>query len=165
MNNTSGLKSNYARAILKEALSSWLENLRVAQRALHNGAAPEALADPAKLALVLPANVRPEVRRFVQLLVREDDLDQLPAIIHELESLYAEGGKALTAVVTSAVEMTPEERDTLETKLRQRFGQDLLFEYEVDASLLGGVRVQVGDLVIDGSVAGRLGAMRKHIVR
>ncbi|HBY97643.1 MAG: ATP synthase F1 subunit delta [Ardenticatenaceae bacterium] len=162
--STPGIRSNYARAIVKDALGPWLENLRTAQRSLRDGVTGDALADPTKLALALPATLRPEVRRFLQLLAREDDLDRLPEIIRELESLYAEGGETLTATITTAIEMTPPEREALEARLRQRFGQGLLFDYEVAPSLLGGVRVRIGDLVIDGSVAGRLEAMRERIV-
>lgn len=112
----------------------------------------------------MPLTLRPEVRRLVQLLAREGDLDRLPDIVQELDALISEGGETNVAQVTSAVELTPEERQALETKLRQRFGQDLLFDYEVDPSLLGGVRVRVGDMVIDGTVAARLGALRERIV-
>lgn len=157
-----GVSSNYARAILKEALSPWLESLRTAQRSLRDGASGE--ADPAKLALALPATLRPEARRFIQLLAREDDLDRLPDIIRELESVYTEGRETPVAQVTAAVEMTSTEREALETTLRQRFGQDLLFEYAVDPAVIGGVRVRIGDLVIDGTVAGRLDAMRERMV-
>jgi len=161
--STSRVSSTYARAVLREALGPWVEDLRAAARSLRASTGDSA-RDPARIAQTLPLTLRPEVRRLVQLLAREGDLDRLPDIVQELDALISEGGETNVAQVTSAVELTPEERQALETKLRQRFGQDLLFDYEVDPSLLGGVRVRVGDMVIDGTVAARLGALRERIV-
>ncbi|MGD2040487.1 MAG: F0F1 ATP synthase subunit delta [Anaerolineae bacterium] len=44
-----------------------------------------------------------------------------------------------------------------------RFGTDLEFQYEVDKSLIGGIHLRVGDRVIDGSVAGKLAALRDEL--
>ena len=51
----------------------------------------------------------------------------------------------------------------MRAKLADRFGSDLEFEFEVDASLIGGVYLRVGDQVIDGSVAGKLAALRDRL--
>lgn len=65
--------------------------------------------------------------------------------------------------VKSAVPLTDDERATLESKLQARFGEALGFEYVVDPAVLGGVLVRVGDQIIDGSVAGKLAALREHL--
>ena len=51
----------------------------------------------------------------------------------------------------------------MRAKLAERFGADLEFQFEVDASLIGGVYLRVGDQVIDGSVAGKLAALRDRL--
>jgi ATP synthase F1 delta subunit len=68
-----------------------------------------------------------------------------------------------TAKVTSAIALTDSEKNTLESKLRAQFGNDLSFDYTVDATILGGVVVRVGDKVIDGSVAGKLAALQEKL--
>jgi F-type H+-transporting ATPase subunit delta len=65
--------------------------------------------------------------------------------------------------VTSAVPLTEAERAALRAKLVDRFGTELEFQFEVDPELIGGVRLRVGDQVIDGSVAGRLAALRDRL--
>jgi F-type H+-transporting ATPase subunit delta len=61
------------------------------------------------------------------------------------------------------VPLTEAEKEAMRAKLTQRFGSDLEIQFEVDASLLGGVYLRVGDQVIDGSVAGKLAALRDHL--
>lgn len=164
----------YAQAILKTALEDWLAGLQQVQRALHRqpdllpklddpGTSPS--AKEALLGQVLPRNARPEVRNFVRLLVRENDLKLLDDILVELEGVLEEVGAAVrTAEVTTAVPLSPEDRAALEAQLVKRFGNNLVFEYTVDPSVIGGVRVRVGDRVIDGTVAGRLNAMRERLM-
>jgi ATP synthase F1 delta subunit len=65
--------------------------------------------------------------------------------------------------VSSAIPLTEEEETALREKLKARFSEDLNFRFEVDSSLLGGVVVWVGDKVIDGSVKGRLEALKQTL--
>jgi ATP synthase F1 delta subunit len=65
--------------------------------------------------------------------------------------------------VTTTVELTKEERQKLETKLRSQYGADLAFEYRIDPSILGGVVVRIGDIVIDGSVSGKLAVLKQKM--
>ena len=53
---------------------------------------------------------------------------------------------------------------TLRQALEKRFGQPVVIEMKVDRSLLGGVRVRVGNTVLDGSVRGHLQAMRERML-
>ena len=67
--------------------------------------------------------------------------------------------------VRTAIAPTPEESGRLARILRARFGAALALEYEVDPDVLGGVWVQIGDTVVDGSLAGKLGTLREQLVR
>jgi ATP synthase F1 delta subunit len=69
----------------------------------------------------------------------------------------------LTARVSSAVPLTKEEQAALREKLEARFSQDLNLRFEVEPSLLGGVVVRVGDKVMDGSVKGKLEALKQTL--
>lgn len=81
-----------------------------------------------------------------------------------LDEIEQAGRKTrLDASVKSAVALTPSEKDTLESRLRARFGEDLPITYEQDPGILGGLIVRVGDRYIDGSVAARLGQLRKAL--
>ncbi|MEW6275937.1 MAG: F0F1 ATP synthase subunit delta [Bacillota bacterium] len=65
--------------------------------------------------------------------------------------------------VTSAVELTEEEREKLNEVLEKITCKKVRAEYSVDPSLIGGVVVRIGDRVIDGSVKTRLAGMREHL--
>jgi F-type H+-transporting ATPase subunit delta len=157
--------SPYTRALLKEALSPWLDDIRAANRAMREEAAKSGgdLKD-SNLVKKLPNNTRPVIKKLFQLMAREGHLNQVNDLVAELERMFTEEGQVHVAQVMSAVELVAEDRQKLETSLRARFGQDLLFEYQVDPNLLGGLRVRVGDQVIDGTVASRLNAMRERIL-
>jgi len=65
--------------------------------------------------------------------------------------------------VTSAVELTSEEKKRLDATMAKCTGKKVKLSYKVDQSLLGGLLVRVGDKVIDGSVRTRLATLREHL--
>lgn len=67
------------------------------------------------------------------------------------------------ATVTSAVPLTDDERKAIEARLTARYGNDLPITYEVDPGILGGLVVRVGDRMVDGSVAAKLGRLRQSL--
>jgi F-type H+-transporting ATPase subunit delta len=163
---------DYAVAIYDLALEPWLRHLGNIQQALKTDAALRAdlystgLSTRQKLerlAQVLPADVSGETRKFLGTLLEAGQLDQLNAIMLELDRLVRRRPERTRAQVTSAVPLTEAEKEAMRAKLAERFGTDLEFQFEVDSSLLGGVHLRVGDQVIDGTVAGRLAALRDHL--
>nr|WP_290668158.1 ATP synthase F1 subunit delta [Ardenticatena sp.] len=164
----------YAQAILQTALEDWLTGIQKVRRLLEEN--PELLTEledagkpPAerekRLAGVLPKDLKPEVANFVRLLVRNNDLNLLDAIVATLDEILEQtGAHVRTAEITTAVELSPEEKAKLEEKLTAQYGEGLIFEYKVDPAVLGGVRVRIGDHLIDATVAGRLNALRERLV-
>jgi F-type H+-transporting ATPase subunit delta len=74
------------------------------------------------------------------------------------------GKRPREVVVRTAVPLTPEERTGFEQALARRFAGHLVV-FEVDPGILGGVWLRVGDQIIDGSLRGKLEALRKQIGR
>jgi len=66
-------------------------------------------------------------------------------------------------LVTSAVELTEEEKKNMYAAMAKSTGKKVKLTYNVDQALLGGVVVRVGDKVIDGSVRTRLQTLREHL--
>jgi ATP synthase F1 delta subunit len=66
--------------------------------------------------------------------------------------------------IWSAIPLTEEEKKALRARWTGRFGDDLYFHFRVDSSLLGGVKVRVGAQIMDGSVAGKLEALREQLL-
>ena len=69
----------------------------------------------------------------------------------------------LTATVTSAVELTPAQRERLVATLTRMYGRPVTLGAVVDPQVVGGIRVQVGDEVIDGTIARRIDEVRRNL--
>ena len=85
-------------------------------------------------------------------------------VIGNLTNLATRGPEAQVAHVTSAVPLTPEEEQAFRQRIHERFGTGVDLAFRVDPSILGGVIVQVGDKIIDGSLASRLNALHERLL-
>jgi F-type H+-transporting ATPase subunit delta len=71
---------------------------------------------------------------------------------------------ASVATVTSARPLTSDQRASVSKSLSASYGRDVLVNAEVDESIIGGIRIQVGDDVMDGTVSSRLNQLRRELV-
>lgn len=78
------------------------------------------------------------------------------ALLTAFSHLVEYAVKSRTATIQSAVPLTEEERSRIQTKLAAKYGDGLYYHWEVAPDLLGGIRIQVGDDVKDGSVRSRI---------
>lgn len=102
---------------------------------------------------------------FVRVLAANRRLELLPdiAALFEIQRQEAEG--TIKAELVSAYPATDEQQARITESLRRRLGKDIELRCATDASLLGGAIIRAGDLVIDGSVRGkleRLGSALSH---
>ena len=67
------------------------------------------------------------------------------------------------ATVTSAFTLEPEQLKTLSEALKRKLGREVNLTAQVDKALMGGIVIRAGDLVIDGSVRGRLADLAAHM--
>jgi F-type H+-transporting ATPase subunit delta len=67
----------------------------------------------------------------------------------------------VTATVTSAVPLSPEQHDRLTTALSQQYGRQVHTNVVIDEHVVGGIRVEIGDEVIDGTVSQKLSDARR----
>lgn len=87
-------------------------------------------------------------------------LETLPAIHDLYQELLAEQQKTVDVNVTSAFALSDAEAEKLLASLKTRLGREVKMKTEVDKSLIGGVIVHAGDLVIDASVKGKLAKLK-----
>ena len=92
---------------------------------------------------------------FLDTLQSNGDMELLPRVV----AILRRKTTAQRATVTSAVELDAETRQRVEGSVRGRYGPEVQVRYEIDPELIGGLKIQVGDEVIDGSVAARLGEL------
>jgi len=93
---------------------------------------------------------------FLRLLAENGRMDWLPEIATEFESLRAEAENVVDVQLTSAVELDADQRESFAAALKKRLGRDVRLHCDTDEKLLGGAVIRAGDLVIDGSLSGRL---------
>lgn len=162
----------YAQAVYQAMLEQWQAALNHVQAALSKDQKLFALVmDESKdfderakaLAAVLPAGTPAEVANLLKLLLQEGDLGLLTEIVPALGRVGGGQKVPTRAEVTSAVELSAKEQADLRTSLARQFGEDLTFTFHVNAALMGGLRVRVGDRLIDTSIASRLAALRESL--
>jgi F-type H+-transporting ATPase subunit delta len=104
-------------------------------------------------------------RNLIRLLAERRRLVVLPEIFGLYEQLKNDAEGAIKAQLITAFPATDAQKQTIAAALKQRFGRDVQLEYITDPTLMGGAVVRAGDLVIDGSVRGklaRLGSALNH---
>jgi F-type H+-transporting ATPase subunit delta len=95
-------------------------------------------------------------RNFIRLLAENRRLGVLPEIARLYEALRNEAEGSIQARLITALPVTEEQKAVLSKALKQRLGRDIQLDSSVDPRLLGGAIIRAGDLVIDGSVQGKL---------
>ena len=98
-----------------------------------------------------------EGANFVRLLAENRRLSVLPEIARQFEIMKTAREGVLEAHITTAFELSAVQLDGLKAKLENKFGRKVNIAQSSDASLIGGVVIQVGDEVLDASVRGKLG--------
>ena len=106
-----------------------------------------------------------EAQNLVRMLIENGRLALLPEIRTIFEELKNEREGVVEAVITSAHALDPRQLSALVAELERRFGRKVSPQVRVDADLIGGARMQVGDEVVDGSVRGKLAAMAVALTR
>jgi F-type H+-transporting ATPase subunit delta len=162
------LSRKYATAVFGLALEHWLNTLNTVQDKLAES--PDSVArlqdedrsfseKQKELDQLIPKDSDQRVRNFLYTLLKNGDLGLLNQVLVDLEHMMEGGPQVQVAQVTTAIALTDNEKEKFRQKLRSQYGDNLEFVFRVDQSILGGAIVQVGDKVIDGSVATRLEAM------
>lgn len=95
-------------------------------------------------------------QNFIKVMAENGRLKALPDVCHEFFALKKEHEKEIDVEVTSAVELSKEQLADISSKLEQRLERKVQLNCSIDETLLSGVIIRAGDLVIDNSARGRL---------
>ncbi|MEU9831089.1 F0F1 ATP synthase subunit delta [Streptosporangium sp. NPDC048047] len=112
---------------------------------------------------LIGAKVSPSTLRLVGQVVAHPRGRSLDGGLEEFGSLVAAQRQRLVAVVRSAVVLSEEQKQRLARWLRTTYGHDVQLNVEVDPRVLGGFSVQIGDDLIDTTVAGRIEEVRRRL--
>jgi F-type H+-transporting ATPase subunit delta len=158
----------YAKAAFMSArdakgLPAWSEALRAGSGLAADGRIAELISNPkmstdqvVSMFAGLGGAIDAQWQNFVRLLAQNKRLDVLPQITAQYAMLRAQYENELDVQVTSAVALSESQRTQLAGALKTRFKRDVRMTAAVDPTLLGGAVIRAGDLVIDGSINGRL---------
>lgn len=108
---------------------------------------------------LLKSSVGPEIKNFIGMLVENDRLTLLPEIGEQFHDLKNAEQGAADAEIASAFELNDAQVRDLVATLEKKFSRKLNPSVKVDNALIGGVRVTVGDQVLDTSVRAKLQKM------
>lgn len=155
----------------KAGLPAWADLVSELSQVASNPDVREAMADPrlgekqrADLFTgLIKADLPQAGRNFIELLVENDRLLLLPEIASQFVALRNRHEGTAQAEITSAFELSDAQVKDLVAALEQKFGLKLKPSVTVDPSLIGGVRVAVGDQVLDTSVQAQLVRMRDQL--
>lgn len=120
-------------------------------------------AAKAVLAAADQLGVDPTTKNFLGVLAENRRLGELPAIMRAFRQLAARHRGEVTAEVTSAHPLGPDQVTELKQQLRQRVGREVNVDLAVDPDLLGGLVVRIGSQMIDSSIRTRLNALAQQM--
>jgi F-type H+-transporting ATPase subunit delta len=121
------------------------------------------LTDADAATLLAPDGADDAFGRFLALLADNRRLALLPEIAGLYDELRLDAERVVKARVTSATALPAAEIETIKVALKKRFGREVEVETAVDESLIGGAVIDAGDVVIDGSLKGKLGRLQSAL--
>ena len=156
-------KAAFDFAVEANAIESWLEMLVFAAEVskdetikgfLSGGASAE--QSQALFLNICDVQLDSNGQNFIKILAENGRLLVLPQIVAEFNALKADLEKTIHVDVTSAVELTADKLTTLSAALEKRLARKVKLNCFVDASIVSGLVIKAGDMVIDGSIKGKL---------
>jgi F-type H+-transporting ATPase subunit delta len=168
----------YARALFQiardsDTLEQWSQRLAIGAAALRDEQVRKLLDDPRRttasqvevLLDLCGEPGAPDLGNFFRTLADNGRLGVLPEIAAAYESLRDEAEGRIEVEVRSAEPISDAIRASLKSALEQRLRRAVELENVIDPSLIGGAIIRAGDLVIDGSVHGRLQGLATALKR
>ena len=156
-------KAAFDFAVEAKAMDSWLAQLAFAAEVAQDETIIGYISGGASVeqAQTLFLNVCGEQvdsqgQNLLKVMAKNERLLVLPQVLEQFIELKAEFEQEVTVDVTSAVEVTAEQKTTLSAALEKRLARKVKLNCFVDVSIVSGLVIKAGDMVIDGSVKGKL---------
>jgi F-type H+-transporting ATPase subunit delta len=109
------------------------------------------------------AGAEPEFVNFLNLVIDKQRMPEIFRIRRQFEELWKHENRRIDVTVTSAVELDPAVVSKIGEEIERQTGQEVDLASRVDAEILGGVVLQVGNMVLDASIRNRLEKLRKSV--
>ena len=109
------------------------------------------------------SGAEPELMNFLKLLVDKHRMTEIFRIRREFDELWKRENRRIDVTVTSAVELDSSVVDKIGQEVERQTGEEVDLKSEVDDRILGGIVLQVGNMVLDASIRNRLEKLRKSV--
>jgi F-type H+-transporting ATPase subunit delta len=109
------------------------------------------------------SGAEPELINFLELLVDKHRMTEVFRIRRELDELWKRENRRIDVTVTSAVELDPAVVAKIGQEVERQTGEEVDLSSRVDDQILGGIVLQVGNMVLDASIRNRLEKLRKSV--
>jgi F-type H+-transporting ATPase subunit delta len=154
----------FDRAVETEQLDAWSQGLALVAEISDNPEMARQIANPnvprdrlSRIILEIAGDgLSTEMKNLVRLLAANNRLAAMSEIARLFDALRIERQRVRQVHVRSAYAVNAAQQKVLAEALKRRFGGAVELTVEKDPSLLGGVEIRAGDLVIDGSIRGKL---------
>ncbi len=165
----------YARAVFELAteegrVEEWVERLATLADLLSDPQVAAVLTNPTipvgrrmELISAAPHELDRETTNLARLLIESDRVREVRGVAQEFEALADQAAGRVRATVTTAVELAADERELVARQLSERLGKDVRVEVVVDRRILGGLKLQYGDRLIDASLSTKLQQLRRRL--
>ena len=172
---TSSAARRYAKAVFDLAqgegrVDEWRLRLSVLREVLSDETVADFLTNPtipvgARMELISEQSnaLDAESINLAKLLIESNRVREINGILDDYERLADEAAGNVRATVTTAIELTPRDRERVADELSRRLGKTVKLQVEVDPRILGGLKLQYGDHLVDASVATRLEQLRRRL--
>lgn len=165
----------YAKAVFELAQADgdferWAKRLAEIRRLFDDPKVAAVLSNPTiprehreALVATAPNLLDEETSNLARLLIESGRIGAAAAIEEEYEALRDVAEGRVHATVTTAIALSAEDRDRVATELANRLGKQVKVSVVVDPRVIGGMRLQYGDHVVDATVANRLDQLRRRL--
>lgn len=107
----------------------------------------------------------PEFLNFLELLIEKHRMPAIYRIAREYEDLWKQENRRLDVTLTSAVELDPAVAEKVGAEVERQTGREVTLTSRVDEKIIGGIVLQVGNMVLDSSIRNNLEKLRQSVAR
>jgi len=165
-------KAAFAIAKQEKAIDKWDSFLQMGSQIVNDKRVQMFLQDPrfnieercAWLMDACASTITEEGKNFLKLLASKQRLMLLPEVAVLFEQYRIEQEKIVNVEVISAAPLNSTQQKALEQALKIRLQRDVVLETQVDSNLIGGLIIKAEDLVIDGSLRGKLSRLHEALI-
>ncbi len=106
-----------------------------------------------------------QIVNMIKLLIERNRIESIQAVIGHYDELYNEANGMAHATVYSVRSLTSEEKTQLETSFKKQLNKkSMTIDNVVDPSIIGGMKIKIGNTIYDGSISGKLNRLKNSLV-